>query len=71
VLESGFSADATAKARTTVESFRQFLLDHRDEITALQLLLNQPQARQPLTFAQLKELAYRITQSARSGWWLA
>ena len=29
VLESGFSADATAKARTTVESFRQFLFDHR------------------------------------------
>src|SRR6185295_4125662 len=54
VLESGFSADATAKARTTVESFRQFLLDHRDEITALQILLNQPQARQQLIFAQLK-----------------
>ena len=62
VLESGFSADATAKARTTVESFRQFLFDHRDEITALQILLNQPQARQQLTFAQLKELAYRIAQ---------
>jgi type I restriction enzyme R subunit len=62
VLEAGFSADATEKARTTVESFRQFLLDHRDEITALQILLNQPYARQRLTFEQLKELAYRIAQ---------
>ncbi len=62
VLETGFSADATAKARTTVESFRQFLLDHRDEITALQILLNQPQARQRLTFGQLKELAQQIAQ---------
>ncbi|HEX9369729.1 MAG TPA: DEAD/DEAH box helicase family protein, partial [Roseiflexaceae bacterium] len=62
VLETGFNADATAKARTTVESFRQFLLDHRDEITALQILLNQPQARQRLTFGQLKELAQQIAQ---------
>ena len=62
ILEAGFSADATEKARATVESFRQFLLDHRDEITALQILLNQPYARQWLTFEQLKELAYRITQ---------
>ena len=62
VLETGFSADATAKARTTVESFRQFLLDHRDEITALQILLNQPQSRQRLTFGQRKELARQIAQ---------
>ncbi len=62
VLEARYSADATAKARATVESFQQFLLDHRDEIAALQILLNQPQSRQRLTFQQLKELAQRIAQ---------
>ena len=62
VLEAGYSADATAKARATVESFQQFLREHQDEIGALQILLNQPRARQRLTFAQLKELAQRISQ---------
>src|SRR4030095_7751684 len=58
----GYSADATAKARATVESFRQFLEEHRDEITALQILLNQPHTRQRLTFQELKELAQQIAQ---------
>jgi len=62
VLEARYSVDATEKARATVESFQRFLLDHRDEITALQILLNQPRSQQRLTFGQLKELAQRIEQ---------
>jgi type I restriction enzyme, R subunit len=62
VLEAGYSDDATARARATVESFRQFLETYRDEIGALQILLNQPRGRQPLTFQQVKELAHQIAQ---------
>jgi hypothetical protein len=43
--------------RATVESFRQFLADHRDEITALQIIYGQPYSQRALTFQQVKELA--------------
>jgi len=62
VREAGFSAGATEKARATVESFRSFLEQHKDEITAIQLLYSQPYAAQRPTFAQVKELAQRLAQ---------
>ncbi|MFA5872807.1 MAG: DEAD/DEAH box helicase family protein [Anaerolineales bacterium] len=42
VVSAGFDAEATEAARRTVESFRAFLTDHRDEITALQIIYNIP-----------------------------
>jgi len=54
--EAGFDAAATEQARATVTSFAQFIAEHRDEITALQILYNQPHAQQRLTFPHLKEL---------------
>lgn len=62
VREASFSDDATARARSTVESFRQFMDMHRHEITALQIVYNQPHNQRHLTFAQVKELAQRIAQ---------
>ncbi len=60
VREAGFSEDATAQARGTVESFRQFIEDNKDEITALQLIFSQPQRRQRLTLEHVKALAEEI-----------
>ena len=60
VLEAGFDPSATERARQTVESFRRFLEEHRDEITALQILYNLPYHRQKLTYEQVKELADAI-----------
>jgi len=62
VREAGFSQAATGRARATVESFRQFIAEHRDEITALQIIYNQPQARRAFTFQQVKELAEHLSQ---------
>jgi len=45
-----------------VDSFRQFVEEHRDEITALQLIFSQPQRRQRLTLADVKTLADAITR---------
>ena len=59
VIEAGYSADAADRARQTVESLEQFIEEHRDEITALQILYARPH-RQRLTFAQIKELAQAI-----------
>jgi len=62
LVEAAYSADATARARQVVEGFRQFVLQHRDEITALQLLLDQPYRRRALTLQQIEELKERIEQ---------
>jgi type I restriction enzyme R subunit len=66
VIEAGFSADALARARTIVQSFEQFITQHKDEITALQVLYTVParqrvtQAGKRLTFEHLKDLANAI-----------
>jgi type I restriction enzyme R subunit len=59
---TGFAAEDTRKARATVESFRQFIEEHKDEITALQLIFNRPHGQRNLTFAQIKELAAVLEQ---------
>ncbi len=42
-------------------SFRKFIEDNRDELTALQILYNQPLGRQRLTYAAIRELVDRLT----------
>src|SRR2546426_1020629 len=59
VLEAGFSQNALARARTIVQSFEKFIKDHKDEITALQVLYSKPY-KQRLTFENIKELADAI-----------
>ena len=60
VTEAAFSLEDTERARATVESFRQFIETHRDEITALQMIYGRPYAQRRLTFDQVKELADRL-----------
>jgi len=60
VVEAGYSVTATEKARATVESFRLFIEENRDEITALQILYNQPYGQRQVTYQQIKELAVQI-----------
>jgi type I restriction enzyme R subunit len=59
VLEAGFSADALERARGIVQSFERFIEEHKDEITALQVLYSKPY-RKRLKFEDVKELAERI-----------
>ena len=42
LIEAGYSQDAADRARSTVESLEQFIEEHRDEITALQVLYSRP-----------------------------
>src|ERR1035437_1187274 len=59
VIEAGFSAAARERAKGVVESFERFIAEHKDEITALQILYNRPPRTQgaPLPFEALKTLA--------------
>ncbi|WP_217915056.1 type I restriction-modification enzyme R subunit C-terminal domain-containing protein [Miltoncostaea marina] len=59
VIEAGYSKDAADRARATITSFERFIEEHRDEITALQVLYSAPHP-QRLTFRQVKELAQAI-----------
>ena len=59
VTQAEFTVDAKARATETVESFRAFLEEHKDEITALQVLYSRPYA-QRLTYRDVKELAEAI-----------
>jgi type I restriction enzyme R subunit len=56
VLEAGFSAAARERAQGIVQGFEAFIAQHKDEITALQILYNRP-TKAPLRFEDLKALA--------------
>jgi type I restriction enzyme R subunit len=60
VKEAGFDSDASDRLRRMVSDFRQFIADNKDEITALQILYNQPYGARGLTRQQLQELAQAL-----------
>jgi type I restriction enzyme R subunit len=59
ITRADFVVDAESRAKETVESFRQFLDDHQDEITALQVYYSKPYAQRP-TYTDIKALADAI-----------
>lgn len=56
VIEAGFSEAARERAQGIVQSFEAFIAEHRDEITALQILYSRP-TRAPLSFEHIQALA--------------
>jgi len=66
VLSAEYSAEATEKARHTVNSWEQFIRDNRDDITALQILYNQPYGSRDLNFKDIKDLAQAIHRPPNS-----
>lgn len=56
VLFSGWDKTATDNAQQLVRDFEDYLLEHRDEITALQIFYNQPYRRREITFGMIREL---------------
>ena len=61
VLEQGFSAAAKEKAPSLLKSFRDYIEQHKAEITALQLLYSRP-FKQRLTEPMLKELEKKLRE---------
>lgn len=56
LLHAGFSEGISERAKGLVQSFEQFIAQHKNEITALQILYNRP-SRAPLTYRDIKALA--------------
>lgn len=60
VLFAGYDEKARERATTVVKTWEQFLEENRNEITALQIIFNQPYGKRRLTFKEVKELANAI-----------
>lgn len=60
VIFAGHDAQAREKARTIVDSFRNFIEENKDEITALQIIYSMPYGRRKLTFKEIELLARAI-----------
>ena len=61
-IDAGFSGD---QANNIVQSFRHFIHENRDEITALQVLYERPY-RQRLRYVDIKDLADTLTMPPRA-----
>ncbi len=60
LIFAGADAQAAAKARLMVDSFRRFIEDNRDELTALQIIYGKPFGQRHLTYEEIKQLAEAI-----------
>ncbi len=65
VLETGFNAQATENAKTIVQSFEQFIREHKNEITALQILYSRP-FKQRLKYQDIEDLRNTIKRPPHS-----
>jgi type I restriction enzyme R subunit len=57
---AGADAQAASKARLMVDSFRRFVEDNKDELTALQIIYSKPYGQRHLTYEAIKQLAEAI-----------
>ena len=65
LLEAGYAPEDSEKARSTVESFRAFIEQNKDEITALQIIFSVPRgggSHPALTYSAVKELSALLEQ---------
>ncbi len=57
---AGWDAQAKEKATGLVEGFKEYIENHKDEITALQIFYSQPYRRRELTYSMVKELLEKL-----------
>jgi type I restriction enzyme R subunit len=60
VIFTGFDKQAKEKARTIVDTFKRFIEENRNELTALQIIYSKPYGKRHLTYEQIKQLAEAI-----------
>lgn len=61
---AGFSEQqAEAQAKAVIQSFADYLMQHKDEIAALDFFYQQPYQRRALTFDMIEDLHERLSKS--------
>jgi type I restriction enzyme R subunit len=63
---AGPDSQASTKARLIVDSFKNFIEQNKDELTALQIIYNKPYGQRQLTYDAVKELAEAIEKPPRT-----
>ncbi|WP_255170065.1 type I restriction-modification enzyme R subunit C-terminal domain-containing protein [Natrononativus amylolyticus] len=61
VIEFEAEPEKSMNAEQTVDRFREFIEDNKDEIAALEIIYNQPHRRKELTYETIRELADTLT----------
>ncbi|MGN6400888.1 MAG: type I restriction endonuclease subunit R [Flavisolibacter sp.] len=56
LINAGWDADNKENAAQLIADFKQWIEEHKNEITALQIFYSQPYARRELTYTMIKEL---------------
>ena len=64
VVAVGYSKEATEHVRTTVESFRKFIEENRDQIIALQIIFEKPYSQRKLSYRMVKDLHTRLVETS-------
>ncbi|MFZ2470972.1 MAG: type I restriction-modification enzyme R subunit C-terminal domain-containing protein [Methanothrix sp.] len=60
VLFAGGDTGATERAHRITDSFRNFIEENKDELTALQIIYGKPYGKRRLTYEEIKQLAEAI-----------
>lgn len=60
VIHVGWDNDNTNKANEIITSFSEWMLEHKDELMALQIFYNQPFRRRELTYSMIKEVLEKL-----------
>lgn len=60
IIFAGYDEQAKEKARTIVDTFKKFIEENKDELTALQIIYSKPYGRRHLTYEEIKQLAEAI-----------
>jgi type I restriction enzyme R subunit len=60
VLKAGWDKDNKDKANELVKGFTDWMLQHKDELLALQIFYNQPFRRRELTYTMIKDVLEKL-----------
>lgn len=60
VILAGFDEKAKERAKTLIKSFKKFIEDNKDELSAYQIIYSKPYGKRELTFEEIKQIAEKI-----------
>jgi type I restriction enzyme R subunit len=62
LIIAGWDTQATLKSRAVVDTFKKFIEENKDELTALQLIYSRPYGHRHFTYEQIRQLADALTK---------
>jgi type I restriction enzyme, R subunit len=60
LIDSGFDPKAKENAKNYIQTFKKFIEENKDELTALQIIYSKPYGKRHITFEQINQLAEAI-----------